>query len=141
MVEVTVTQECFCHKIDPTHGPCQVCTRASTAPDAEPVAEVVSFRAMECSAQIRWKPMLNGVPPLDVGTPLYTHPAEPVAHPAASVEAAYIATAEAAATHLKDKMRMREALTLALDLIQGTHEYEPSHPVVAKIIAAMGEQS
>ena len=36
--------------------------------------------------------------------------------------------------------KMRESLTLAIDLICGTHEYEPTHPVVAKIIAALGEK-
>lgn len=40
----------------------------------EPVAEVVSYRELDCTAVVRLKPKLNGTSPVNVGTPLYALP-------------------------------------------------------------------
>lgn len=50
---VDVTQDCFCHKIDPTQGPCQVCARLATrpAPDGEPVSMNRIVLQMEAASE------------------------------------------------------------------------------------------
>ena len=49
--------------------------------EGEPVAEVISYRQMECEATIRFTPTLNGGVPFDIGTQLYTTKSEPTPDP------------------------------------------------------------
>jgi hypothetical protein len=44
------------------------------AQEAEPVAEVISYREIDLTATIRFFPILNGRCPFDIGAKLYTRP-------------------------------------------------------------------
>lgn len=129
---VEVTQECFCHKIDPTQGPCQVCARASTAPDAEPVAWMYSSRGFqpdEYRADRR-----EVVPRGWTEQALYTHPAEPVAP----------AVVEALRKHAAS---VNQWLRAALDCkawgwdTDQRQAAEDDHAALSAALAAMGERS